>query len=167
MLQKFIVFAETVNEKVGRAFTYMIYVFMLLMVYEVISRYFFKSPTSWVHELCGFLFAGYVAMTGGWVLKDKGHVAVDIIYQHFPPRGKRVADLIVTVASFLMFAILLKYGWKFAWHALKTNQHSHTVFGPPLWPVKMLLPAGSLLFLLQILADFAKTFTEPEERSDR
>ena len=61
------------------------------------------------------------------------------------------------VVALFMFIILFWQGYKFAWHAFATNQHSHTLFGPPLWPVKAMLPAGALLFILQILADLGKS----------
>ncbi len=167
VLKKIIDFVEKINWAVGKGASYLIFVFMTLMVFEVIARYFFSSPTIWVHEICGHIFAAYIALTGGWVLMEKGHVAVDIIYQYFPPNGKLAADIVVSLFSFFMFGILFWQGYKFAWFAVKTHQHSHTIFGPPMWPVKMMIPAGALFFLLQIAADLAKTIVDATERSAR
>jgi len=164
-VEAFISLAENINKKVGKASCYLIFVFMLLMVFEVAARYFFESPTTWVHEMCGQLFAAYIALTGGWVLYEKGHVAVDIIYQYFPENVKSIADIIVSLTALFMFVILFWQGYKYAWHALVTNQHSHTLFGPPMWPVKMMLPAGAFLFLLQILADIARSIIDFKKRS--
>ena len=150
---------------VGKVSCNLIFVFMVLMVYEVIARYFFERPTIWVHELCGYLFAAYVALTGGWVLLEKGHVAVDIIYQYFPRKVKYTADIVVSVVSLFMFIVLFWQGYKFAWHAFSTGQHSHTLFAPLLWPVKALLPIGCVFFILQILADFGKTILEYKKGS--
>ncbi len=157
IIKKFIQLVENMNKWIGRASCNLIFVFMFLMVYEVIARYFFESPTIWVHEVCGYVFAAYIALTGGWVLLEKGHVAVDIIYQHFSERTKQAADILVSVVALFMFIVLFWQGYKFAWHAFSTNQHSHTLFGPPLWPVKSMLPAGALLFILQILADLGRS----------
>ncbi|MCG8643040.1 MAG: TRAP transporter small permease subunit [Desulfobacterales bacterium] len=156
-IEKLIQLIENMNKWIGRASCNLIFVFMFLMVYEVIARYFFESPTIWVHEVCGYVFAAYIALTGGWVLLEKGHVAVDIIYQHFPERTKQAADILVSVVALFMFIVLFWQGYKFAWHAFSTNQHSHTLFGPPLWPVKSMLPAGAVLFILQILADLGRS----------
>jgi TRAP-type mannitol/chloroaromatic compound transport system permease small subunit len=156
---------EAVNHKVGRSSCYLIFIFMLLMVYEVIARYFFESPTIWVHELCGFLFAAYVGLTGGWVLIRKGHVAVDIIYQFFPTKAKQMADIAVSLIGLFMFSVLFWQGYKFAWHALVTNQHSHTLFAPPLWPVKMMIPVAALLFLMQLLVDLTRSVLAFQRRS--
>ncbi|MFW2365548.1 MAG: TRAP transporter small permease subunit [Desulforhopalus sp.] len=164
-IERFIFFTEKINKMVGKASSNLIFVFMFLMVYEVIARYFFESPTIWVHELCGYLFAAYVALTGGWVLLRKGHVAVDIIYQYFPQKLKNIADLVVSIVALFMFVVLFWQGYKFAWHAFATNQHSHTLFGPVLWPVKALLPVGALFFILQIFADLGKTILNFKEGS--
>lgn len=155
-IENLIHFIEKLNKRIGRLSCNLIFVFMFLMVYEVIARYFFESPTIWVHEICGYVFAAYIALTGGWVLLEKGHVAVDIIYQYFPEKTKQVADILVSVVALFMFIVLFWQGYKFAWHAFSTGQHSHTLFGPPLWPVKSMLPAGALLFILQILADLGR-----------
>jgi TRAP-type mannitol/chloroaromatic compound transport system permease small subunit len=157
-IEHFISFVETINRKIGEAASYILPVFMCLMVYEVAMRYFFQSPTIWVHEICGYLFAFYIAFTGGWILLLKGHVAVDIAYERFSIKGKVIADIIVSSVGFVLFLVLLWFGWKYAWHSIVTNQHSHTVFAPPMWPVKIMLPAGSLLFLIQIIADIARSF---------
>lgn len=158
---------EKTNETIGKGASYLIFVFMTLMVYEVIARYFFSNPTIWVHEMCGQFFAAYVALTGGWVLLEKGHVAVDIIYQRFPKSIRFSADIFVSFVGFFMFSVLFWQGYKFAWHAFITNQHSHTIFGPPMWPVKMMIPAGALFFLLQLTADLARTIVKHQERSVR
>ncbi len=156
-LEKFLNLVEKLNEKIGKASASLIFVFMILMVYEVIARYFFKNPTIWAHEVCGFIFAAYVALTGGWVLLEKGHVAVDIIYQHFPRKIKYFADMVVSLTGFFMFSLLFWQGYKFAWHAIKTNQHSHTLFAPPMWPVKIMIPIGALLFLIQLSANLTRS----------
>jgi TRAP-type mannitol/chloroaromatic compound transport system permease small subunit len=87
----------------------------------------------------------------------KGHVAVDIIYQHFPRKVKYFADMAVSLTGFFMFSILFWQGYKFAWHAIKTNQHSHTLFAPPMWPVKIMIPIGALLFLIQLSANLSRS----------
>ncbi|WP_299980643.1 TRAP transporter small permease subunit [Desulfobacula sp.] len=163
-IEKIINFVEKINKNVGKASCYLIFAFMFLMVYEVVARYFFKSPTIWVHETCGYIFAAYIALTGGWVLLEKGHVAVDIVYQFFPEKGKILADIAVSIVALLMFSVLFWQGYKFVWHAFSTNQHSHTLFGPLLWPVKMMLPAGALFFLLQILVDLGKSILQFKKR---
>ena len=155
-IERFIEFAEKINNWVGKSSAYLIFAFMFLMLYEVIARYFFESPTIWVHELCGYIFAAYIALTGGWVLLEKGHVSVDILYQFFPLRGKQVADLVVSLVALFMFVVIFWQGYKFAWFAFKTQQHSHTLFGPLLWPVKSMLPLGAFFFILQILADLGR-----------
>lgn len=163
-IEKFLTVVERMNTWIGKASCNLIFVFMLLMVYEVIARYFFESPTIWVHEVCGYVFAAYIALTGAWVLNEKGHVAVDIIYQHFPGRLKQAADILISLVALVMFVVLFWQGYKFAWHAFTTGQHSHTLFGPPLWPVKSMLPAGAFFFILQIAADLIRSILTLEKK---
>jgi len=159
-LEKLVSLMETISRKIGETFAYVLVIFMCLMVYEVIARYFLKSPTMWVHETCGMLFAAYIAFTGGWVLLEKGHVAVDIIYQYFPKKGKNIANIIVSLIGFSLFLTLLWFGWKFGWKSFLMSERSHTVFGPPMWPVKMMLPVGCFLFLFQLCADVGRAILD-------
>ena len=160
-VERFISFVEKINKKVGETAAYILPVFMCLMVYEGGNAIFLS-----VSPPCGFMrpvaiyLPIYIAFTGGWILLLKGHVSVDIAYERFSRKMKLIADLIVSIAGFMLFIVLLWFGWKYAWHAIITNQHSHTVFAPPMWPVKIMLPAASLLFLIQIAADIARSLLD-------
>jgi TRAP-type mannitol/chloroaromatic compound transport system permease small subunit len=60
--------------------------------------------------------------------------------------------------------------WKgfesFLW-AVKMNQHSHSHWAPPMWPVKLCLPLGGVFLLLQFTARLLThfiSFIEPEPK---
>ena len=151
-LQKFVSFIASLNTVLGKIASYCLIVIMLFLSYEVIARYFFNSPTIWAHELSGFFFAFYLAMTGPWVLLRKEHVAVDIIYTKYSEKKQNAADIVSNIIAMFFFVMVFYLGMKNALYSLSISQTSYTVWGPPLWPVKFLIPLSAAFFILQALA---------------
>jgi TRAP-type mannitol/chloroaromatic compound transport system permease small subunit len=151
-MKQFIAVIGGMNRRLGKISSFVLMLIMLFLCYEVVMRYFFNSPTIWVHELSGFSFAFYLALTGPWLLERKEHVSVDIIYSRFPARFRLTADIISYLVCLAFFVVLFWVGGKDMLHAFKINQHSYTVWGPPLGPVKLFVPVAAVLFILQAVA---------------
>ena len=140
---------DSVNDWVGRILSIGVLFIFVLVLTEVIRRYFFNSPTVWGNELTQLTFGGYTVLAGGYVLRWGGHVNVDIFYNRFSTRGRAIVD-IITFALFLIFCgMILLYGGSLAWDSLKRLEHSQSAWNPPLYPVKLMIPAAALLLLLQ------------------
>jgi TRAP-type mannitol/chloroaromatic compound transport system permease small subunit len=56
----------------------------------------------------------------------------------------------------LGMVVILVGGWKFAWMSVKAKETMPTVWAPPYYTMKMLLPIGALLMLLQGICNFIK-----------
>ncbi len=151
-LKKIVSFIASLNTLLGKIASYCLTIIMLFLSYEVIARYFFNSPTIWAHELSGFFFAFYLALTGPWVLLRKEHVAVDIIYTKYSEKKQNAADIVSNFIAIFFFVMVFYLGMKNALYSLSINQTSYTVWGPPLWPVKFLIPLSAVFFILQALA---------------
>jgi TRAP-type mannitol/chloroaromatic compound transport system permease small subunit len=164
-LKRFIVVVGGMNQQLGKISSFVLILIMLFLCYEVLMRYFFNSPTIWVHELSGFSFAFYLALTGPWLLQRKEHVSVDIVYSKFPARFRLTADIISYLVCLTFFAVLFWVGGKDMLHAFKINQHSYTVWGPPLGPVKLFVPVAAVLFILQAIAGICEVVVKFREDS--
>jgi TRAP-type mannitol/chloroaromatic compound transport system permease small subunit len=147
---------DEINDWVGKILSFgVLFMFVLVMI-EVIRRYLFNSPTVWGNELTQLIFGVYVVLCGGYVLRWGGHVNVDIWYDRFSAKGKAIID-IFTFSLFLMFCgMMLLYGGSLAWESLSTFEHSQSAWNPPLYPVKLMIPAGAFLLLLQGMAKLAR-----------
>ena len=143
---------DTTNEWMGRLTGFLILAITGVMVFEVVARYGFNSPTEWSFETSGFLFLGYIILGGGYTLLYGEHVNTDIIYSHFPSRTRVIVDLVTAVLSLLFCIVLLWEGGRYAWSATEMQRHSQTPWGPPLYPVLWILPVGGGLLLIQVVA---------------
>jgi len=81
--------------------------------YSVVMRYFFKSPSIWVVQTTEYGLLWMVFLGTGWLLKEKGHVSVDIVYGLLGDRLKTRFDLVMYtlggVACSVIFFISLAY----------------------------------------------------------
>ena len=149
-------FIDTINEWAGKIAGFLIIAIVGVIIYEVIARYGFNSPTEWSFETSAFLFLGYIVLGGGYTLLYGEHVNTDIIYSHIPLRGRALVDLITSVLSLLFCLVLLWEGGKFAWSATLMGRHTGTPWNPPVFIVLWVLPVGGGLLLIQVVAKFIR-----------
>jgi TRAP-type mannitol/chloroaromatic compound transport system permease small subunit len=157
-MEKFLQTIDRINEKTGKAVSYLILFMVGVILYEIFVRYLFNSPTIWVHETSQMIYGAYVILLGGYVLQREGHVNVDILYHRFKPRTRAVINLFTWLLFFYFCGMLFLKGGEMAWDSFKVLETEPTVFGPPVYPIKMMIPLGALLILLQGLAKFIRDF---------
>ncbi len=143
---------DKVNDWVGKILSFGILAIFALVLMEVIRRYFFNSPSVWANELTQMLFGVYAVLSGGPILRWGGHVNVDILYSHFSKRGKAVIDIVTFFAFFAFCSMLLIYGGSMALESLTSLEHTQSAWNPPCWPIKLMIPLGAILLLLQGVA---------------
>lgn len=120
---------------------------------DVVARYVFNSPITWVYEL-SYIFGAFIAATGiGQLMLDDGNVRVDLFYSKFGPKIKLIIDTLFSVFVFLpAYLMLTKSVIKNCITAYLTGETSViTTWYPKLWPIKLVLCIGLVLFLLDYL----------------
>lgn len=137
------------NATVGEFAAYWTVIAVFVFYYEVVARYIFNSPTIWAHESMFLLFGMQYLLAGGFCLREGAHVRVDVFYTHLGPRGRAIADLATSVFFLIFVCALLVTGWIFFRDSFAIGQVSHTEWEIPHWPIKMALPLGGALLLLQ------------------
>lgn len=128
----------------------------LLVLYEVLVRYFLAAPTSWTAEVENYLQIGLVMLGGGYGLYHGGHVRVDVLWRNFSERTKAWVEIITGLIVWVAMLPILYYGAELAWEALETGQTSVTAAEIVLWPSMAAVPVGAALLLLQSLANAIK-----------
>ena len=145
-------FIDAINDWVGKVISFGVLLMFLLVLSEVIRRYFFNAPTVWGTELTQLTFGVYVILSGGHIMRWGGHVNVDILYSRFSLKVKNIIDIITFLLFFLFCGMMVLYGGSLAWESLSIWEHSNSAWGPPIYPVKMMIPIGAFLLLLQGVA---------------
>ena len=163
-LGKFCRIIDAVSEWIGKGISFLVILMVLLLVYEVIMRYAFNSPTVFAHETSLFLYGTTGMLAGAWVLRHDGHVKMDAIYGRLPLRTRAIMDLATAPLFFLLVGVVLWTGWDMAYFSVKVNEHTQTPWGPPYYPLKLAIPLSAFLLLFQGLAKFIRDFFRTYKR---
>ena len=150
---------DRLSEAVGKGAGFLIVILALTVCYDVVKRYLFDQPTVWAQELSAMMFGTFIILGGAYTAKDQKHVNMDILYSRFSKRGRAILDIITFFVLTLPFlGVLLWKGGEGAWRSLATLEHDSSQWGPPLYPFRIMLPLGALLFLLQAAAKLVRDF---------
>lgn len=148
---------DKISEYVGKAFSFLVILMVILQVIEVFRRYVLEAPTIWNWELVMLLYGAHFVMGGAWVLKNDGHVRTDVIYHKLHPKQKAWLDLILFTCIFFVFAVVMTYkGTLHALYSISVNERTYTLWAPPFWPLKILFALGFIMLLLQGLAKWLR-----------
>lgn len=85
---------DAIVDRGSRVVAWLVLIAMVISVIEVISRYVFDSPTSWVHEMVIFMIAVLFALGGAGAMARDRHIRVRIIYDAVSPKWRRWLDVL-------------------------------------------------------------------------
>jgi len=151
-LKRLLKIIDGVSEWSGKLFAYLLWPGVAVLVYELFLRHLFNAPTIWAHGTTQRIFAAYYFICGAYVLLHKSHINMDVIYSRFSLRTRAILDVLGSSLFFAFCGVLLWWGVGYAWESLIRLEPCNTPFRAPLYPVKLMIPLGASLILLQGLS---------------
>lgn len=133
-------------------------VLIVVVNYEVIARYVFQSPTAWALETTMFCNGCMGALGGGYCLLYKAHINIDVLYDKIKSaRVRAILDMLgFTLLGGLFLWALIWAGGEATQFAMRLGEHSNTNWAPLVWPVKLTIVIGAVMFLLQGIAKWIR-----------
>jgi len=132
---------------------------IFFILYGVLLRYVFRSPTAWSIDLPSYLFLAIVALALAYVHRLRGHIGVEIVVMRLPQRAQRILSIVGSIVL-LTFAVFAAWaGWLKAWDHLQHGELSIAT-GIPLFAVQVILPIGFFLLFLQALVEIGRDIAE-------
>jgi TRAP-type mannitol/chloroaromatic compound transport system permease small subunit len=142
----------------GKAVSWIVPLLVLELVYDTSARYLFNAPTIWSYDISSMLYGTLFMLGAAWTLQREEHVRIDLFINKLSPRGRATVDLVgYLVFYFPAVGALVAYGASFSlqsWTILERSGQS--MWQPPIYPFKTVLPLAALLLLLQGLANFCR-----------
>ena len=132
----------------GRA---LLAIIIFIMVYEVIARYVFNSPTDWALEFAIYGQVLLVALSAAYVLREEGHVSIGLVIEQFSERTQHWFVCANSIIGALYCIVLSIQVWNTARWSYQVKTASDTV-GVPLAPLQFILFGGLVLLSLQFLS---------------
>jgi C4-dicarboxylate transporter, DctM subunit len=134
----------------GRLGCLMFVAVAVIITYEVIMRFIFRSPTVWVTEISSLLCIVGSFLLFAYTLQEKGHTRVDFITAMLPPRSVFFLELFTSVLGLVYSGVLTWYGIKMVQSSLLMEEVTQTL-QIPLWIPQIFVPIGGGLMFLQLL----------------
>jgi TRAP-type mannitol/chloroaromatic compound transport system permease small subunit len=104
-----------------------------------------------------YMFAFMVMFGAAYTLKINEHVRVDLLYGAVSERFRTWIDLIGSIVCLVPMCALLAYlTWPWAVEAWNNGEVSTNAGGLVRWPVKLIVPVGFALVLLQGFSEIIK-----------
>ena len=82
---------------------------VLIILYEVVMRYFFAAATLWVNEMSLWIAGGIYLSAGLYAMQQRSHIRIFIIYDVVPKWMRRAFDILSTLCV-AIFAFAVVWG---------------------------------------------------------
>ena len=152
----FLDWIEVISERAAKITCYLVFVIMLITALDVVARYVFNHPLLWGWLLNRQLFGIFILFAGVYTLFKGEHIRIEILYDHFPTKLKKIARWIALLSFISFMSVLVWQSAWMGWNSLMMNEKAAGAFRIPWYPFKLLIPAVSFLFLLEGIAAFRR-----------
>lgn len=148
---------DKLSEWLGVIASWLVLLACLVSAGNATIRYMISNSSNAWLELQWYMFGGMVLLGAAYTLKVNEHVRVDLIYGMVSDRTRHWIDLLGG-AIFLMpmCIVMIWFTWPWFVQSWAINESSNNAGGLIRWPVKLLLPVGFGLILLQGISEMIK-----------
>lgn len=143
-------FDKLVDGMAGAAALVMV-VITIAICREVVMRYFFASPSEWAIPFCEYSLLWMVFLGTTWLLRENGHVAVDVIHAHLPPKIRAGLDVVTHSLAAVAVGVMVLLGSQYTYECVLNGVTDVRAVTVPKAAVFVIIPFGSLLLLIQLL----------------
>lgn len=141
---------RSINKNLAYVSSLLIVLLMLIVVFNVVMRYFFLKPQDWVDPFSTYILLWATFLTVAWTLIIDGHVSIDVLYSNLTRETQRIFKLGTNIMSFAYCFIFTYIGFNETldcyWRGLVFIGLDIDI---PQWPIMVVLPVGSFLMMIQ------------------
>lgn len=157
IIDKFCLAVDSASDWVGRICMWSVLIGMIIVIYEVFTRYVLNIANEWVFETTIMIYAFHFCMCASYALLHNAHVSIDIISGKCSKRVQAILDIIsYCIFFFPSVGIILWRGIKFAADSWAIKEVSWSHFPAPIYLQKTIIPVMAFLLLIQGVAIFIR-----------
>lgn|SRR5690625_445792 len=154
LIKAYIRFMERLADGIGWFAKFLIYVMILVLLFDILSDKVLGNVLNWTLETAQFTLAAFYFMAGPKTLKDENHVRLDLLYSRFGPRLRAIVDSVTIWLVIFYLGIMLWGGISSLQYSWATNQRLPSLWAPSLVPIKVLMVVCLVLMIMQCIAIF-------------
>ena len=157
----------------GKIFAWLTIFLIYAMIHEVIGRHFFNRPTLWSFDISRML-AGALFMLGAAYTLSKGiHIRADFLYRNWKVKNQAKVDLFLYLLFFFPgFLVFFWVSFDYFYTSIcgrselmeclggkvRIQRAMDTTWMPIMWPLKICMPIGAFLLLVQGVSEVLKSY---------
>lgn len=123
---------DWVSIAISRVTMFLIAWVVVIMFFEVVMRYVFEKPTLWVNEMSLWTAGAIYLLAGLYVMQQRGHIRIFILYDMVSRTWQRAFDTVSTVLICLFSAAVVWGGFNEARDKLLRWETFGTAWDPPI-----------------------------------
>ncbi len=148
---------DWINERVGRSVLWLVLIAVLISAGNAIVRKVFNTSSNALLEIQWYLFAALFMLAAGYTFLRNEHVRIDILNSRLSPKARNWVDVFGILFFLLPISVLILWlSWPIVMNSYVSGEMSQNPGGLIRWPVKMLLPVGLGLLVLQAVSELIK-----------
>jgi len=120
---------------------------VLLVSAEVIMRKFFLISFTGTDEIAGYALAICTSWSLAYVMFEKMHIRIDIVYSKVSQKFQNIFDLIAMLFTLGFTGLLTYFSFDVFYTSLIKNSTANTSLGTPLWIPQFFWALGYLFFV--------------------
>ena len=124
---------------------------VLFICFEVVTRPVVTRPMLWTIEISEYLLVYITFLATAWVLKEEGHVTMDLILTRLKPKARCTMNVITSLIGAIICLICLWYGTKVTIEYYQTGYFLSKIIDFPFFIVAAIFPVGNFLLFIQFL----------------
>jgi TRAP-type mannitol/chloroaromatic compound transport system permease small subunit len=148
---------DALSKRIGLAARWLVLLAVLISAGNAVVRYLFDTSSNAWLELQWYLFAGVFLLCAPYALLYNEHVRIDVITDRFSHRVRAWIDVAGTIFFLFPVAAIISWlSWPVFIDSFQRGEMSADAGGLIRWPVKLLIPIGFFLLLLQGCSELIK-----------
>ncbi len=141
----------------GRVVYWLILVAVLISAGNAIMRYSIGYSSNASLEMQWYLSSAVFLLCAGYALLHQAHVRIDLISGRFSARVNAWVDVFGFIFMVLpVCALIMVFGWDAFVSSYQIDEVSLDAGGLLRWPVKLLIPVGFALLIVQAISELIK-----------
>lgn len=129
---------------------------------DVILRYCFNRPIHWMLEITEYIMLYIPFLGAGLVLKEEGHIRVDILINHLSQQTRKRLDMLTSFLGGLVMLTYTYFGGQVTWDHFKRGVPALESLKTPLFLILMIIPVGSFFFAVQFFRQMVGYYQKPK-----
>ncbi|MBN1567653.1 MAG: TRAP transporter small permease [Acidobacteria bacterium] len=142
-----------------------------LATYGSVRRYAFNAPEPVSYEISKmFLLLSFVLAVAAVEMQNR-FLRCDLLLERFPENIRNIiSNILSPILGIIFFGIITWISFSDTLRAFRIDQHSQSSWPVPLFPIKLMIPAGygflCLVLLVRLIGGLLRLKTTPGEPKD-